>query len=211
LNLEQRLRKVAESVAGLEAQREDRLNRLNALQTEMGTLNREIDLNAQAEQVLQHVSSKVLGQSVATIDKLVSVGLKLVFDDLNLEFKTEVDRSRGKTSIKFKLLENGHEAPILSSYGGGPLVLCGVLLRVVTIIILGLDRTLLLDESLSHVSAEYHVTASHFLNKICQELDFTIVMVTHQPLFAEHATRHYEARRRADGPTYFHEVKKPTP
>lgn len=207
MNTNERLRAVEQKIAALTTLREDLQRRLKETTEEIQTLSKDLELNQQAEYLLQHLSTQTLTQSVKTIDQLVTTGLRLVFDDLNLEFKTELDRSRGKTSVKFKLLEDGREAPILSSYGGGPLVLCGVLLRVVTIITLHFNRILLLDESLSHISAEYQANTSAFLKKICQELEFTIIMVTHAPAFAEHADHHYEAKRRQGGGTVFEETK----
>lgn len=194
-------------VTALERLRQERQNELKRLETEVETLNHETELLDKVEQALQAVSSRVLGQSTSTIDQLVSAGLKAVFFDQKLEFKTTVDKFRGKTSIRFELFEDGKSAPLMESYGGGVLVLVGVLLRVVTIIVLGQRRFLLLDESLAHLSDQYHETASGLLKKLCDELGFTILMVTHQEGFVQHATRHYQAKKTKAG-TAFEEVTK---
>lgn len=194
-------------ITALERLRGERLSEVKKLETEVEKLTDEVDLLDKVEQVLQTVSSKVLGQSTATIDKLVSAGLKIVFDDQKLEFKTTVDKFRGKTSIKFELFENGQTAPLMESYGGGVLVLVGVLLRVVTIIVLGQRRILLLDESLAHLSDQYHANASALLKKLCKELDFTILMVTHQEGFVQHSDRHYVAKKTPAGTVF--ELEKP--
>lgn len=194
-------------VAVLERLRADREAEVKKLEAEVEKLTEEVDLLDKVEQVLQTVSSKVLGQSTATIDKLVSAGLKIVFDDQQLAFQTTVDKFRGKTSIKFELYENGQTAPLMESYGGGVLVLVGVLLRVVTIIVLGQRRILLLDESLAHLSDQYHANASALLKKLCKELGFTIIMVTHQEGFVQHADRHYVAKKTSAGTVF--ELEKP--
>lgn len=191
-----------QEVHGKYVLKQDRVRQLDALRSETTKLALEADVLEKTEQVLLHISTKVLGQSTKNIDKLVSAGLKLVFDDQSLEFRTIMDKSRGKTSLKFELLEGGRSSPIMTSYGGGVLAVAGVLLRVVTITALGLKRVLLLDESLSHLADAYIPNASKLLKKLCKELDFTIVVVTHLPAFAEHADAHYKAVRSPSGTTF---------
>jgi len=158
-------------------------------------LKTEAALLTDTESLLFHISSQVLGSSTGAIDKLVTAGLQVVFEDQNLALETELDKQRGKTAIKLKLTESGETAPIRDGYGGGVLALVGVLLRVTTILILDLRRFLVLDESLSHVSDQYIHPTSKFLKKLCEDLGFEILMVTHQQEFAEYADRHFEAKR----------------
>lgn len=189
-------------VAAKEILRKEKERQVEALTKNIKTLTETADLTTRAEQVLIHVSTRVLGQSTNTIDKLVTAGLKIVFDDQTLEFRTEVDKYRGKTAINFQLLQDGRSTPIMDSYGGGVLVVAGVLLRVVTIVTLKMRRFLLLDESLSHLSIQYVPAASLLLSKLCEELDFTILMVTHEQAFADNADTHYLARK-TNGVTVF--------
>ena len=89
------------------------------------------------EEVLLRLSNLVLASSTQTLENLTTTGLRLVFDDQSLEVKTEIDRYRGKTAVKFHLYEDGKTAPMMDSYGGGILVMIGVLTRVTTIMALG--------------------------------------------------------------------------
>lgn len=188
-----RLSSLRERVAVAAARLEDRATAVHELDTLIHTLSEEGSLLQKVDEVLLQVSSKVLGQSTTKIDKLVTHGLRYVFEGQDLTFRTEVDRFRGKTSVKFRLLHNGIEAPLLEAYGGGPLAVAGVLLRVVAILVLDLQRVILLDESLSFVSAEYVGATSKLLRKLCADLDFTILVVTHNEKLAEHADRRYVA------------------
>lgn len=151
------------------------------------------------DQTLSVLSSKLLGKSIKVIDRLITTGLRITFDDQQLEFKTSVERMRGKTTVKFDLLQDGVSRPIKDSYGGGVLVVTGILLRIITIIALGYRRVLFIDESLSHLSSAYIPNASKLMKKLCKELNFEILMVTHQPEFASEADLHYEAKPTADG------------
>ena len=175
---------LANRLGAMEVVREERRNRLATLVSELKRLEGERELLEKVEATLQHIGSKVLGQSTRTIDKLLTAGLRLVFEDQNLEFRTRVEKFRGKTAIKFELFQDGRTAPLMDAFGGGVIAVAGVLLRVVTIITLGMKRVLLLDESLAHLSEQYHVNASQLLQKLCEDLDFTVVMVSHQRAFA---------------------------
>lgn len=195
MNLQERLKAIDVKVTMLEARREERARALVDLEKELTDLDEEANVLTLTEQTLLHISTKILGQSTGTIDKLVTAGLKIVFDDQNLEFRTLTDKARGKTAIKFQILHDGRTVPLIEGYGGGVLCIVGVLLRVVTIMALGMRRVLFLDETLSHLAVDYVDHASKLLKKICAELDFVVVMVSHQPEFASHADRHYTARR----------------
>lgn len=197
-----KLLKLEREVAAQAKLLEERTKRVRELEAETTDLANEIDLLGKVETVLQLVSAKVLGQSSNTIDQLVTAGLRTVFPDQNLAFKTHVDKFRGKTSIRFELYEDGQTAPLTESYGGGVLVVIGVLLRVTTIMLLKQRRLLLLDESLSHLSAQYVPNASKLLRKLADELKFDILMVTHQPEFTLNATRHYAAKKTKAGTTF---------
>lgn len=172
----------------------NRADALAILTSECLALTGEIDLVTKVNQALLFISNKVLAQSTDVIDRLVTLGLKSVFDDLSLEFKTSVDKLRGRTALRFELWQDGHTVPLTDSYGGGVLSVVGVLLRVVTIIVLKLNRILLLDESLSFLhSPRYIASAGVMLKRLAKDLNFTILMVTDDGRFAENADVHYTA------------------
>lgn len=205
-----KLRELDRRVSVLEIQRKEREDQLASLEKLIAYLSSETDILEKSEQTLLHISTRILGQSTTLIEKLVTAGLRLVFDDQKLEFRTITEKYRGKTAIKFQLLEDGRTAPLMDAFGGGVLVVVGVLLRATTIMVLGLRRVLFLDETFSHVSSMYIPNVSKLLAKLADELDFTIVMVTHQPEFAEYATKHYNAVRK-DGVTTFHKESERKP
>jgi len=209
-NPAKRLETIDRQLIGLEALRAERERAKERLERELEGLEQEGELLEKVEATLQHIGSKILGQSTKTIDQLLTAGLRLIFEDQNLTFKTKVERFRGRTAVKFELYEGGHTAPLMDAYGGGVLVTAGVLLRVVTIMILGLKRVLILDESLAHLSEQYIPNASKLLQRLCSELDFAILMVSHQAAFAEHADRHYVAKRTEGEGTTFEEKRQPT-
>lgn len=211
MTLRERLTEADRRVSRMEARRAEKTEQLEALVKELAHLERESDLLEKTEQTLLHISTKILGQSTGLIEKLVTAGLHLVFEDQKLEFRTQTEKYRGKTAVKFQLLEDGRTAPLMDAYGGGVLVVVGVLLRATTIMILGLRRILFLDETLSHLSEQYVDNASRLLRKLCDELDFDVVLVTHQPEFAAHANYHYQAERKGNAAVFMREADQSVP
>jgi len=173
--------------------KKERVDQLSAL---VEDLKLDVEELAKTEQTLLFISTKILGQSITNVDTLVTQGLRLVFDDQQLTFSTKTEKYRGKTSVKFELTDNGVVAPLTESYGGGVLVIVGLLLRVVTIVTLKMRRVILIDESLSHLSESYIPNASKLIKRFCSKLGFEIIMVTHQEEFAAHADTRYKAGRR---------------
>lgn len=189
--IQKRVMELDKKLAASAAMLAERKRAVEVFESEIRVLTQDVDLLTKTTQVLLMVSAKVLGQSVETIDKLVTSGLRLTFDDQDLQFRTKIEKQRGKTALKFELFQDGRAVPLLQSYGGGVLVTAGVLMRVVTIIVLGLKRVLILDESLSHLSVRYVPNLAKLLRKIASELGFTVLLITHEPEFAAEADRHY--------------------
>jgi DNA repair exonuclease SbcCD ATPase subunit len=189
--------------AALKALLEERERTLLILTKEAEELRAESNLTTLTETALQQLSAKMLEQSTGTIENLVTAGLQQVFHDQSLQFRIRTDRFRGKTAVRFELLDNGRLFPINNSYGGGVLCIIGVLLRITTISILGMRRVLFLDESLAHLATRYHANATELLKNLSNKLGFTITIITHAETLVEGADRHYEARRQG-GEIQFH-------
>lgn len=169
----------------------DRERALSDLNHKVSAMTADLEVVTKAELALSEIASRVLSTSTTSVDDLVTLGLRSVFTDCNLAFRSEVGKFKGKTSLKFALIEDGEEAPLMDSYGGGVIAVVGVLLRVMLITMLGLRRVLVLDETLANVSEQYIPEVSRLLKKLSTDLGFEILLVTHQPEFASHADAHY--------------------
>lgn len=194
-DLERRLREMDRSLLKAETERETLNVRIVTLAEEIEVLGKNISIDHRAEEVLQKLSTKVLASSTKMIDKMVTAGLRITFEDRDLAFQSSTEKFRGRTAINFSILENGKPRPVADSHGGGILAVAGVLLRISTIILLDLRRILILDETLAHLSTAYIPSFSRLLKKVCQELDFKVLIVSHQQEFAEEADSHYLVKR----------------
>lgn len=192
-----RLREIDAQIARQQGLRDDRQRRLDDLEAELLRLDVESSLLEKTEDVLVQLGKRTVGESAESLNKLVSLGLKFVFPDQDLELKTITEKQRGKTAVRFELYDRGKTFPIDDAFGGGVIAIVGILLRVSIITTLKMRRVLLLDETLGHLADVYVPAASKLLRKLSDDLGFTIIMVTHQPDYAASAHVHAKASRRA--------------
>jgi len=164
------------------------------LEKEIETLGVEVTNYDKALAIFHNLSSVVQENFTQSIEDLISEGLTSVFE-YPLRFKITPEVKGGQSVLDFSILnEDGTETDILDARGGGLSALCGVLLRIVILRLMNdrMRQILILDEPLSHLSSSYVPAAGELLKRLSEELDIQIIMVTHQPEFADHATDIYE-------------------
>lgn len=147
----------------------------------------------QADAVLEELVRLLNTSSIGTIEHLISKGLKTIFET-PFEFKIRTLTKRGNLQYEMYLLENGEERSIFNSYGGGVIAVISILLRIITILIVEppLKRILVLDESLAQLSKQYVPNAATFFKQLGKDLNFTIIMVSHDHTFIDYADTVYE-------------------
>jgi len=126
------------------------------------------------------------------VESLVTAGLQAIFGDGGevLSFHLVESTLRSTTNIDFEVhttKPDGSviETDVLSARGGGVAAVIGMLLRVVLILLTRqtgqkVSSTLVLDETLSHLSVDRLEAASAFLRTLVDSAGLQIVMVTHQ-------------------------------
>ena len=132
-----------------------------------------------------------------TIEELVTRGLQTIFDE-TLSFHI-LQTVRGKTAnveflVRTTLDGREIETPVMEARGGGLAATIGFLLRLVVMLLdkgTRQENIMLLDETFAHVSAEYLDPLRSFLRQVVDKTGVQIVMVTHQPEFAEEADKVY--------------------
>jgi DNA repair exonuclease SbcCD ATPase subunit len=172
------------------------------------SLDTEVEILGTSATVLEQLLKAVSVESLQTIEKLVTYGLQVSFHDKSLVFKLEASQKRGTQYLEPKFVSKGVEAPILSSFGGGPASVCAFLLRLLVCRRIGLAPVMLLDEPFSFVSSEYVDNVAKLLRELSDKLGITIVLVTHDRGFLQYATKAYEGVETSNG-TVFSPVRSP--
>lgn len=122
-------------------------------------------------------------------EEMVNTALQSIFpekQDLRFFFTTET--KRGISTI-IPHLTRGNVDGLTDSHGGGLIAPISLVLRVITNIFANNLPLIMIDESLVHISAEYQLATAQFLETITRELGITVLLVTHQPMFAEKADK----------------------
>lgn len=135
-----------------------------------------------------------------TAERLLSEGLRTIFDDLELSVRADVDVQRGKVSVDLITLQsqpNGSvtEASSTDAFGGSVSVVQSILLRIVVAVRRGLRPILLLDESLAAVAEQYVPRVGLFLSELSVRMGLDILVVTHNPMLVEAADKAYRIHK----------------
>lgn len=134
----------------------------------------------QAQEILQHLAQAVQQRAHSRIADVVSVCLSTVFDR-PYQFHIAFDRKRGRTEARLCFMRDGQELDPMTAAGGGMVDVAAFALRVSCLCLHKppLRRLLVLDEPFRFVSETYQDNVRVMLEKLAEEMDLQIVMVTH--------------------------------
>jgi DNA repair exonuclease SbcCD ATPase subunit len=199
LNAEQQVAVLADRLQRLRRQT-DRMTgearqvalRGQSVQADIGTLTAEIALYEKVTGVLSSIGEQRQVAAQHTIEGLVSRGLQTVFEAPELSFHI-TQSLRGKQVVVDFIVRttfaDGHtvDTDVLAARGGGMAAVVGFLLRLVLLLLAPSRQSslLILDEPFAHLSREYVPAMASFLRELCDKTSVQIVLVTHQPEFAE--------------------------
>jgi DNA repair exonuclease SbcCD ATPase subunit len=168
-----------------------------SVKKEIKLASTDVDLYSKVAITLASIGEQRQADAQHQIEELVTRGLTTIFgEDISFHL---VQTQRGKTpEVKFLVKSRGLngrvvETSVMDARGGGMAAVVGFLLRLV-ILLLSKDQktpTLILDESFSHVSAEYERPLAEFIKELVDKTRVQIIMITHSDAFNEFADRRY--------------------
>jgi ABC-type iron transport system FetAB ATPase subunit len=184
------------------------------LKEEIALASSDVDLYSKVAITLASIGETRQADAQHTIEELVTRGLQAIFQDKNLVFNV-VQTQRGKTpEIKFLVNSRGLngasvETDIMDARGGGLAAVVGFLLRLVVMLLDSkvAEPILILDESFSHVSAEYEQPLVDFIVQLVEKTNCQIILVTHHLVdaFLQVADKSYRTSL-VDGTTTLTEI-----
>lgn len=169
-----------------------------AVQDEVAALQDEVALYDRVTGVLSSIGEQRQVAAQDIIEGLVTRGLQTVFGT-GLSFHI-VQSLRGKQVVVDFIvrttLADGRtvDTDVLAARGGGLAAVVGFLLRLVVLLLSPTrqDTVLILDEPFAHLSREYVPAMAVFLRELCDKTAVQILLVTHQPEFADVADVRHE-------------------
>lgn len=141
------------------------------------------DILEKTEKVLKHLTDKLVKNDLSKMDGLITYGLKTVYPDKSLVFKSEVQERGKKMWIDLQTINNGNITDPDSK--SSVQVVESFLLRVLCIIKMKRARLLLLDETFKAVDSDYIEYFYQLVSELCKKLGMDVLLVTHFPGCAE--------------------------
>lgn len=129
------------------------------------------------------------------IENLVTQGLQKIFGQdwsfhvvPSMHGKTPIVEFKVRTKVQNRILETS----VLDARGAGLASVVGFLLRLVLILLSGKSSVLILDETFANLSDSYIPNLIDFIREIVDKTNLQIIMVTHEPRFADVADKCYQ-------------------
>ena len=137
------------------------------------------------EAALSTLVNLVYGDSVSSLTEVLNYGIRAAYPR-EVTAVVEKTITAGRPALHIGLQDGGEE-PVNpeSAHGGGLAQILGFLARVILILAVGNRRLLILDETFSAVSGDLLSSLSELIRAIVTELDFQIILISHQPVLAE--------------------------
>jgi DNA repair ATPase RecN len=162
-----------------------------AAEAEIERLAAQVDLHAKVAALLTSIGEEAQESARAQFEELATQALQSIFGE-SLSFRLVPGESGGQATLEPVIRSdyNGTvtETPVMDARGGGMVVVVGAILRLVMILLTPTARKIIfLDESFAHVSAVYRQPLARFLREIADRADMQVVMITHDPVYAEYA------------------------
>lgn len=182
---------------------------LNSLKRDFTKSSRELNDLEKLNLYVNSVLSNKLKEVKTQLEPLINSLYKVIFKDDDLEFEISSDQKWGKTTYAVNIINKTSGVQGTDSAHGGAVVsLTSVILRILFIILTDKRRVLFLDETLNQVSEKYREQSSQFLAKLCEELQFTIVVITFDEggLFSSHADTVYEVYKQSKTSTGYKKI-----
>lgn len=129
------------------------------------------------------------------VETLVNRGLTFIFGEgVSVSIVDKVQSNKTLYSLRVVDARTGAEG-LTDSHGGGVMAVVSFLFRFLVSVKTQRAPVLVLDESFTFVSREYHERLSEFLRMISDEYGYDILLVSHQPALKEFANKVYTLDR----------------
>lgn len=156
---------------------------LERAEDRVAKLAEEVTVIVAAHTAINTAAMLVQNEVYQVIDQLATRCVQFVFGP-TYEVVIEFEEKRGKTEATVLLRRDGREMSPMDSVGGGVVDVIAFSLRLAAVLLRSDARKLLvLDEPFKFVSADRRPYCAQLLMDLAEELDFQIIIVTHDADF----------------------------
>lgn len=153
------------------------------------------EYNLDLEEILEtreyykKVVDLIYERSVVELKDLLNTALAYGFKDRNFEMDIQLSDKRGK-SLQFIISENGKPVNLKCAMGMGVKCVISAVLHMYYLQCNG-SNVLILDETYSNISKGYVPFFFDFIQQMCEKLDFTMIIITHDERFLDYGNKTY--------------------
>jgi len=193
----ERMAKVKEGIQKLSVYRELLRTQISNEEAEIDNLKYKAELDQKCSEVFKSWLEDSLRKNVDSMSQLVTTGLSHVIYDQSLVFRIRQEMKHNRLSMRFTIesTKDNVEGNPLTNFGGGPVLVASLILRLAIMARTGMGNLLILDESMHALANHYVPYAGSFMRQLAEEMGVNILMVTHNDEFLNHAHISYEARK----------------
>lgn len=147
-----------------------------------------IQENLEQRDIARKAAGLVQDNLAAKLSGIVTKAISTVFEE-PIEFVVQFVERRGVSECDLSLKIGEDYYDILNEQGGGVADVCSMCLQMAFIMMSQVNRVLVIDEPARHMDVVAQERFIAVLKQLCQELKFTIIMVTHSQTFSDNADK----------------------
>ena len=147
-----------------------------------------IQENLEQRDIARKAAGLVQDNLAAKLSGIVTKAISTVFEE-PIEFVVQFVERRGVSECDLSLKIGDDYYDILNEQGGGVADVCSMCLQMAFIMMSQVKRVLVIDEPARHMDVVAQERFIAVIKQLCQELKFTIIMVTHSQSFSDNADK----------------------
>lgn len=191
------INKYRESLDSLLVERKILQRDLTSNRTQYDELQVQIEELKTFSEVLQAASKLMYANLSVRLGNIITEGLTLVFPETDYRFAVEFVERRNQIETDLYLVDSeGNQYDPVHSVGGGITDFIALLLRITYIALSKSKKVIIADEPSKFISRDKIGDATKFLAKVCEDLGFDLIVVTHIPEMVEVSRKIYVVKKK---------------
>lgn len=158
-------------------------NVIRTTESELAKITNEKELIERASLALKQVRPLLSGSSIKDCEQLANSAISSIFGfDYTVEYDLESNR--------FVLNKGDYSTDLSEAEGGGIITVISFVFLIYLIVKLNKRRLIILDEAFTQISDAYFDKFIEFVNQLCTDLGFDILLVSHDQRITVDSVQH---------------------
>lgn len=174
--LTKRIKEISQRYSFLKGKEELARDNMEKLEAEIEELEKDSNELSKVMKVLGMLVDNMVQKDLAAIDHLVNYGLKVVFPDRDLSFKSKMVEMSGKMKLDFETYDQGKKAD--NDTHGSVSTVQSLILRIICMAKSGVARLLMLDETFAALDDDYIIRVGILLRELSEKMEMDILLAT---------------------------------